>query len=312
MNDWTPSEFWKNFRLGTELSIAGNFIYNGIFSFDLMQHFYYEEDSFEFLYNTSIGIERLQKVAIILSEHENIVNQEEFEKSLITHNHLDLMHRIQQNNEINLGKIHNKFLAILSNFYKSTRYDKFNLESVYKPNKGKESLVNFISENLNIEISTDFMGCTSNDQKIKKFIGKVIGKISNELYSIIKTESHKLNIYTYEVPLNSKAFKIFMSQKFDFSEERIIQKEVLKYLLQSNKSKPFENYLNAFPSLEMGDLGTNDYVDYLINFHKKTQVSGEVQYLYEELEEVKDRMEYIDALGNEDYDLDDDGEEIEE
>ena len=31
MNDWSPTEFWKNFRLGSELSISGNFIYNGLY-----------------------------------------------------------------------------------------------------------------------------------------------------------------------------------------------------------------------------------------------------------------------------------------
>lgn len=55
--DFTPTEFWKNFRLGTELSISGNFIYNGLYNFDLMSHFYYEDEAFEFLYNISVRIE---------------------------------------------------------------------------------------------------------------------------------------------------------------------------------------------------------------------------------------------------------------
>lgn len=309
MPNLSPSEFWKNFRLGSEISISGSFIYNGIFSFDLLSHFYYEEDSFEFLYNISVGIERLQKVAIVLSEHNKDNDQEEFERSLITHNHLELFHRIQQNNQINIGRVHTKFLGILSDFYRSTRYDKFNLKSVYKSNPSRDTLVNFISEQLKIEISIDMMGPTPNNNQIKKFIGKVIGKITVELYEIIKDRSSDLNLYTYEVPLGSKAYKIFIYQTFDFCDERTVQKEVLKYLLQSKKSVPFEKFLNELPHLELGDIGTNSYMDYLLNFHKKTEVFDEVEYLYEELESVKDRINYMDIFGEEGYDVDEESEE---
>jgi len=33
------AEFWKNFKLGKELDIAGSFIYNGLQTFHEMQHF---------------------------------------------------------------------------------------------------------------------------------------------------------------------------------------------------------------------------------------------------------------------------------
>ena len=56
-----PELFWKNFNLGTELQISGSFIYNALYHLDKMKNFRYEEDCFEFLYNISVGIERLQK-----------------------------------------------------------------------------------------------------------------------------------------------------------------------------------------------------------------------------------------------------------
>jgi hypothetical protein len=85
-----PNWFWKNWRMGTELQISGSFIYNAILCLDQMETFYYEEECFEFLYNTSVGIERLLKICIILTEHDKINNQEEFEQSLITHNSTEL------------------------------------------------------------------------------------------------------------------------------------------------------------------------------------------------------------------------------
>ena len=93
---YTPEYFWKNFRLGTELQISGSFIYNALYFFDQMEHFCNDEEIFEFLYNTSVGLERLEKIAIILLEHDSSMDQEEFEKTLITHSHLELLDRIKE------------------------------------------------------------------------------------------------------------------------------------------------------------------------------------------------------------------------
>jgi len=79
---------WKNFNLGQELSISGAFIYNGLRRFHEMQELDHTDEIFEFLYNLSVGFERLLKIAVILIEHKDDSNQEALEKSLITHNHL--------------------------------------------------------------------------------------------------------------------------------------------------------------------------------------------------------------------------------
>jgi len=68
--------FWKNIRLGTELQISGSFIYNSLSIFDQMETFYYEEECFEFLYNLSVGIERLMKICIILIENDVLINKQ--------------------------------------------------------------------------------------------------------------------------------------------------------------------------------------------------------------------------------------------
>lgn len=74
---------WKNFSLGSELQVAGSFIYNGILAFDEMEHFYYEHEVFECLYQLAVGIERLAKVTVILLEHDPEMDHDDFEKSLI-------------------------------------------------------------------------------------------------------------------------------------------------------------------------------------------------------------------------------------
>lgn len=312
--NFTPTEFWKNFRLGTELSISGNFIYNGIYCFDLMPHFYYEDEAFEFLYNISVGIERLQKICIVLIEHKEDTNQDEFEKSLISHNISDLHNRIAKCKRINLGKTHKKLLSLLTKFYKSSRYEMFQLQSVYERNSSQQLLVNFLEESLEIDISIEMIGCTANNERIKRFVGKSIGKFCHEYYELIKEECHRLKIYTYEIPPESKAFKIFMSEKYDFSEERIIQKEILKTLIQSEFPKIYRDYLNQYPPLHFESYSSNYYLNYLISFHKEYCIKGEVEELYSELENVKERIEHLKPIADPDisFEIDLEDNDIEE
>jgi len=302
---FTPTEFWKNFKLGTELSISGNFIYNGLYSFELMKHFYYDDEAFEFLYNVSVGIERLQKICVILLEHNDETLQEKFEESLISHNHSDLNMRIEKYKSLKLGKTHKKLLSLLTKFYKSSRYEMYQINSVYKPNTAKLELIRFIEECLNISISIEMLGCTSNDYRIKKFVGKVIGKFCKEYYQIIIDESARLQIFTYEIPYESKAFKIFMSEKYDFSEEKIIQKEILKHLIQNDLHDNFKGYLDSHPALDLEFYHLNYYIEYLFSYHKEYKIKGEIEELYYDLDNVKDRLEHLQPLADSDVKFED-------
>lgn len=120
----------ENFSLGKELDIAGSFIFSGLKAFDSLNNFYYEDEIFEFLYNISVGLERFEKIAVILIKHTNVQDQNEFEKSLITYNLLILLNRISKKHKCKLDNIHNEFLQLLSNFYTKMRYDRYSLISI--------------------------------------------------------------------------------------------------------------------------------------------------------------------------------------
>ena len=90
------TQFWKNFRLGEEIGVSGAFIYNEMRRFHEMRMLDFSDEVFEVLYNLSVGFERLLKIAVVLIEHKDEVNQDELERSLITHTHLDLMARIKK------------------------------------------------------------------------------------------------------------------------------------------------------------------------------------------------------------------------
>ncbi len=296
LND--PNFFWKNFRLGTELQISGSFIYNAIYTLDNMETFYYEEECFEFLYNIAIGIERLQKIAIILIEHNGQTPQQDFERSLISHNHLLLLDRIKKKKTLNLGKQHIKFLSLLDDFYNSTRYDRYNLSSVYHPPQDQKRLIAFISEELAIEINIGLPFSSPVTLRIKKFLGKIIEKLATQLFEIVRTEAHRLKTSTYEMAYGTKAFKIFIAKEFDFETEKLMQKEVALFLLKKLPQDRLKEFIDDINPLDFGQLQTNKYFQSMFNCHTDRQVRDEMEYLYEEHDLKYDRVEKISPLGS--------------
>lgn len=304
-----PHLFWKNFRLGTELQISGSFIYNGLEVLDRMNTFYYEHECFEFLYNISVGIERLQKIAVILLEHDETKSQEDFEKSLILHSKHELLRRIKKKTAIKVSKQQNKFLTLLDNFYISARYDRYNLASVYKKIQDKDSLVAFLSEELKLEIKTEMFMPTMIEPRVRRFVGKLVGKLTTQLYDMIHTQAARLNIYTYEIAVNTKAFKIFIAKQFDFERERLMQREVCLYLLKNLPDDGMKKFINSAEPLEFGQLATSQYFQSMFDYHGDSQVLDEMEYLYEENEIKRTRVDEVMLLG---ADVNFDGEDEDE
>lgn len=290
--------FWKNFRLGTELQNSGTFIYNGIFHLDNIEYFIHEEDCFEFLYNISVGIERLQKIVIVLFEHENVESQEEFEKSLKTHNHLKLLQRIKAKYQLNFGSTHNKFLELLSSFYNSVRYERFNISSVYKPSQDKEKLVEFILSELNVKLTEGPSNVLENTEQVKNFLGRLIKKITISLYELIRRETSRLGIFTHEIRYNSKAFKVFIEQEFDFKNERLMQREVLLFLLKEFPDDELKKFINSITPLPFEQCHTNHYIRSILNINKAGNAKDEMLYLYEEDRPSKERLNEILVIGS--------------
>lgn len=294
----TTEEFWKNFNLGTELQISGNFLYNGILAFHQMKNFYNEDEIFEFIYNVSVGIERLMKIDLILIEHSNSTNQSEFEETLKTHNHLALLQRIQKEHNLNLEKSHNNFLQLLFNFYKKVRYDRYSLSNVREFEKEKDILIKFIEKFLKIKINNETFNVTKNNKEIKRFIGNVIKKLAEELYQVLRKEARKLNIYTYEVRYGSKAFKIFIANDFTFEKEDIIRKEIVISLLDRKKESDFTTFIKNIDKLEFEDYHENYYIRCLLDILECYKVYGELECLYEEVEKLSDRLELVELVGS--------------
>ncbi|MCA6361562.1 MAG: hypothetical protein IM638_00860 [Bacteroidetes bacterium] len=292
------TEFWKNFRLGTELQISGSFIFNSLHTFDRMDIFYFEEDCFELLYNSSVGVERILKIAIILSEHTEHINQQDFERSLITHNHLDLFNRLKKRHSLKFSDVHIHFLQMLSDFYKSSRYDRFGLHSVYNENSSKALLIDFFEKHLKTKILAELPVSTEIDNRMRNFWGRTIGKISQTLYGLIEELASALNIYTYEITYDTKAYKIFIAKDFTFEREKTLRKELLIAFLQNKFDDGFVEFINKIKPIEFESHSANEYIKYLTDIHPKQILLEELETRYEDAPFDKERAQYVSIIGS--------------
>lgn len=274
--------FWKNFQLGTELQIAGSFLYNALYNFDRMRHFYFEEDSFEFLYQASVGVERLLKIIIILWEHDEHTDQDSFEKSLITHNHVELYKRICKKTQTKLGDVHVQFFQLLADFYNSSRYDRFGLHSVSRQDPAKKLLIQFLEKHLQLQIKADLPISTPIDERMRKFIGRTIGKIASVGYEEVKKMANQLRLYTYEITYNSKAFRIFIAKEYSFENERTLRRELVIALLHHKFDSGWVEYIKKIAPIEFESLPTSDYLNYLVNIHPSLELLDELKTRYQD------------------------------
>lgn len=231
-----PEFIWKNFHLGSELEIAGNFIYDGLYNFDKMKHFYYETDIFSCLYHLSVGIERIQKITLILLTNFDDQVNIDFEKSLMSHSTQRFHDLINSKlkKKIRLNKNQNKFLTLLSNFYDKNRYGRFNFKSSASSSHEKELFVNFLNDLVvEEEICADFTNSTSNNDNLKTSFGSNLKGIIIPYYKIIESICRQNNFYTYEMNQDSKAFQILVCENFNFLHVNHLKLEIIYFFLNN-------------------------------------------------------------------------------
>jgi hypothetical protein len=306
-------QVWNNFDLGKEIDVAGTFIYNGLHCFHEMRTLDHAEEIFEFLYNLSVGLERLLKVAVILLEHDQIKDQEEFERSLITHNHLELLKRVKDHVNLRLAAPHNEFLDLLGTFYRTFRYDRFNLSRTWDPEKEKAAFRSYLERNLQItlESPSTFLP-TQNTANFRKHIGKVVAKISGQLFGVVKEAASALNLYTYELRSDSKAAKIFLKGECDFVSEDVLWKELLIFFMNTKATSGLLDYLRSIEPLEFDEALAPDYLQCFQSEEGKRCVMDELEEHYANLDNPGERLEQMNLIGNPMVDFDPPKDEDEE
>jgi hypothetical protein len=294
-----PSDFWKNYLLGEEIHISGTFIYNGLRRFHELRKLDFADELFEFLYELSVGLERLLKTAVVLYEHTDTTEQKELEKSLITHNHLDLVARLRKHVELKLGTTHNDLLSLFGTFYKSLRYDRFTLTSVYEGKKESKAIRGLLVKHLQAEFPDEdsFLG-TDNDDQYRKFIRRTVLKIAREVYRVIEVRARQINLYTYELRNGSKAESVFL-REVDIADEDILWKELLIFFMNVNANTGYLQFLRETSTLEFDPALVPDYLDCFKSDSSKAGVMDELEHHYGEMDhdERNERLQRLRVIG---------------
>ena len=305
MNSQFPDSFWiyKNFNMVNELNIAGEFIYDGIDALNRMNTIDEIPLLFSFLYHVSVGIERIQKIILVLFGLNEQDDYQTFEKSLISHSHDDLNRRIKELcSSFSSTSRENAFLAVLSQFYITARYSRFNVGTEYDLERRLVS--KYIQSNLASErIEHHFItGQIIINHDVKELFGRVIGSLSKKYYCAIREGCDKAGTFSYELQPNSKAERIFYSteQKNSLYREKVNEsialKEFFVYLRNTSDSNAFIRFIESINPLEMDPGMTNEYISDFCNGIIPQALIDEIETLYEGIS-IKDRIQLISGLG---------------
>lgn len=308
------AHFWKNFRLCEEVHISGTFIYNGLRRFHELRKLDTADELFEFLYELSVGLERLLKIAVVLYEHTEAGDQEALEQSLITHNHLELVARLRPHVDLKLGTPHNDLLSLLGTFYKTLRYDRFALNSVYVGKKEANAVQALLAKHLQVKFAeeTSFFG-NENIDRYRKFIQRTVLKIAQNVYKVIEERAGTLNLYTYELRHGSKAESVFL-RKVEIGDEDVLWKELLIFFMNVEPTTGCLKFLRGIPPLEFDPALVPDYLDCFKSDASKAELMDELEHHYEEMgtDKRKERLETMSVIGAPNVYFPEDGDDIED
>jgi len=301
-----PTEFWKNFKLGEELSVAGTFIYNGVRRFHELRKLDHTDEIFEVLYNLSIGFERLLKIAVVMLEHRDGDDQEAFEKSLITHSHPELLRRIKKHTMVVVGTPHNDFFRLLANFYKQVRYGRFSLESVFDSRQERKELLAFLAKHLKVEFDEKSPFGIMNEDRFRKFIRQLATKIAGALFEIIKDRSRDLVLYTYELRSGSRAETVFLGD-VDIPAEEVLWKELLIFFMNTKETSGYLKFLRGINALDFDPADVGDFLDCFQSDAANALVMDSLEHQYGEMDKKSraERFQQMSIIGSPNVDFSD-------
>jgi hypothetical protein len=293
-------QFWRNFSLNRELHVSGGFIYDGMHELSNLETFCNADEVFQVVYPLAVGFERLLKVAIVLIEYKSGMDQAQFEKSLISHNHLELLRRVDSVHKLHFRREHNELLQILGKFYKSYRYDRFEIKSVFSESPETDLLLQYLSKHVQADLSRDrlFGERPFCPDEVKVFLARTCEFMTTRLYKVIEETAMAIPLYTYELRSDSKAFKVFLSEELSFLKESLLWKEILVFLLNRRHTSPEIDFIKSIEPLDLDPGMIPEYLECLGSDIKKLGCIDELDELYKQLPNVSERKSMVSAIAS--------------
>ena len=150
-----------------------------------------------------------------------------------------------------------------------------------------------------------------NKDQYKKFIRKIVVNISIELYEIVRQRAGELNLYTYELRHGSKAETVFLG-KADIPAEEVLWKELLIFFMNTKETSGYLKFLRDIEPLDFDPALVGDYLDCFQSGDARAQVIGELETLYEDTPDKKDRLAMMGVIGAPNVSFQEEGEDFED
>lgn len=292
-----------NFSLVKEVEIAGVQIWKAI---EDISRSYIKKDCknlvidyiFTSLYQASQGIERLLKISIeLLVYGKEIYDKEKVNELLYGHNYMAMVDYLTNEKKLVLKSREKHLVELLSKFYNSCRYHRYSYSND-----------NLLELTLIREFAKDIKDVNYNED-FKHMYGKMLGRVSRKLYILISELSFEHNIFIYELNYNSVAKFVF----FDYYQEDLYcilkqiehsKRELLWFLIRKGSELPLNEIGKEFEELQFDNMELEDYLYELVcNENSGEKIYEFVSNEYDEIvsedkEKWKNRLEFIDLIGN--------------
>lgn len=199
-----PQNVRTGITLQREINNASMFVYEAIERINKTQVFIEESaDVFNFLYNLSVGFERVQKIVLhLLDIKESNDFCIKFNEKYHIHNHAELHNYIKGKEDPKLNETQIRLLNLLSDFYLNNRYGRYDQIGEYKF-EAKE-LIHFVERSTGKKIEKLDRDCYKNDIWVKKFLTTQIVNLLRLYYNSVRNLSKSFNIYVDEAPSESR------------------------------------------------------------------------------------------------------------
>ena len=103
--------------MAKELDVAGEFVYAALEKINKIDTYEEVSDIFFILYHLSVGIERLQKILLVVLNDVELNKIQDFLENIKIHSHKKLHNQISNHIEISFSSAQNALLAVLAEFY---------------------------------------------------------------------------------------------------------------------------------------------------------------------------------------------------
>lgn len=297
--------YFKNFNMGREIEIAGEFIYESmreIYSLkSIGEHFKINK----VLYNGAVGIERLQKILLCMFLVNEINDLDNLPNPLKEHKHLALHELIKKSvsgYKLNSNKI--KLLELFQNYYNKHRYGEFFQN--YSSDDLISLFANYFSSILKVKFTCNYFNVPCDLSNAKRLYINYLGEISYYYYKFIDNKATELGIYTTELSYSSNAIKLFYSQNSGKMYESIklestAVKELIIFLSKTKSRSNVKKIIADIKPLDLDIEMANDYLEDITCFRASEGLTDMVYELYNDIESEKDkreRKELVDLIGN--------------